>query len=71
MDDPEALAQGSADVMVETGVAVWDLAGPSLIVAEAGGQFSDLDGKPGYAGPTALATSSRLHAELVTLLARR
>jgi histidinol-phosphatase len=57
--------------MVETGVSVWDLAGPALIVTEAGGQFSDLDGTPGYAGPTALATNGLLHAELVALLARR
>jgi histidinol-phosphatase len=65
------VAQASADVMVETGVSVWDLAAPALIVAEAGGSFTDLDGVPGYAGPTALATNGRLHAELVTLLARR
>jgi histidinol-phosphatase len=65
------VAQGSADVMVETGVSVWDLAGPALIVTEAGGQFSDLDGTPGYAGPTALATNGLLHAEMVALLARR
>ncbi|MGH7419080.1 MAG: inositol monophosphatase family protein, partial [Candidatus Rokuibacteriota bacterium] len=65
------VAQGSADVMVETGVSVWDLAGPALIVTEAGGRFSDMDGTPGYAGPTALATNGLLHAELVALLARR
>ena len=65
------VAQGSADVMVETGVSVWDLAGPAMIVTEAGGQFSDLDGTPGYAGPTALATNGLLHAELVALLAPR
>jgi histidinol-phosphatase len=65
------VAQGSADAMVETGVSAWDLASPALIVAEAGGRFTDLDGAPSHAGPTALATNGHLHAELVRLLARR
>ena len=65
------VAQGSADAMVETGVSAWDLAGPALIVSEAGGRFTDLDGAPGYSGPTALATNGQLHAELVALLAPR
>jgi histidinol-phosphatase len=65
------VAQGSAEAMFESGVSVWDLAAPALIVAEAGGSFSDLDGTPGYAGPTALTTNGHLHAELVALLARR
>ena len=63
------VAQGSADVMVETLVKPWDLAAPAMIVTEAGGRFTDVSGNPGIAGPTALATNGHLHEELVRLLA--
>ncbi len=63
------VAQGSADVMVETKVKPWDLAAPAMIVTEAGGRFTDVAGSPGYAGPTALATNGHLHEELVRVLA--
>jgi histidinol-phosphatase len=62
------VAQGSAEVMLETGVKVWDLAAPALIVREAGGRFSGLDGTPGYAGPGALATNGLLHEEMLRIL---
>ena len=64
------VAQGSADAMFEVGVKPWDLAAPALIVAEAGGRFTDLDGTPARSGPTALATNSHLHQELLALLGR-
>jgi histidinol-phosphatase len=63
------VAQGAADVMVETGVKPWDLAGPALIVTEAGGRFTRVDGSEGHDGPTALATNGRLHDEVVARLA--
>lgn len=63
------VAQGSAEVMVETGVKAWDLAAPALIVSEAGGRFSRISGEPGYDGPDALATNGELHDTLVSLLA--
>jgi histidinol-phosphatase len=62
------VAQGSADAMFETGVKPWDLAAPALIVTEAGGRFTRVDGSEGHAGPTALATNGRLHDELVARL---
>jgi histidinol-phosphatase len=62
------VAQGAADVMVETGVKPWDLAAPALIVTEAGGRFTRVDGSEGHAGPTALATNGRLHDEVVARL---
>jgi histidinol-phosphatase len=62
------VAQGSAEAMVETGVRGWDLAAPSLIVTEAGGRFSRIDGTPGHDGPDALATNGPLHETFVRLL---
>jgi histidinol-phosphatase len=62
------VAQGSAEAMVEVGPTIWDLAAPALIVAEAGGRFTDLAGEPSYAGPAALATNAILHDELLSIL---
>jgi histidinol-phosphatase len=62
------VAQGGADVMLETGVKPWDLAAPALIVTEAGGRFSRIDGSAGHEGPTALATNGLLHDQVVARL---
>ena len=63
------IAQGSAEIMIETGVHVWDLATPALIVAEAGGRLTNFAGDPSYAGPTSLATNGLLHGPMLELLA--
>jgi len=62
------VAQGSAEAMIEVGPRLWDLAAPALIVAEAGGRMTNLEGEVGYAGPSALASNGNLHGELVALL---
>jgi histidinol-phosphatase len=62
------VAQGSAEAMIEVGPTLWDLAAPALIVAEAGGRMTNLEGELGYGGPTALASNGHLHGELVTLM---
>ena len=62
------VAQGSAEAMMEVGPTLWDLAAPALIVAEAGGRMTNIEGELGYGGPTALATNGHLHGELVALL---
>ena len=62
------VAQGSAEAMVEVGPTLWDLAAPALIVAEAGGRMTNLEGELGYSGPTSLASNGQLHGELVALL---
>ncbi len=62
------VAQGSAEAMLEVGPTLWDLAAPALIVAEAGGRMTSLEGELTYSGPTALASNGHLHSELVALL---
>ena len=47
-------------VLVAEG-AVWDLAALDVIVREAGGRFTDLSGKPGPGGGSALASNGALH----------
>lgn len=65
------LAEGAVDVAAEPEVALHDLAPLALIVAEAGGVFTDLAGRPGPAGGSALATNGRLHAAALARLAPR
>ena len=59
------VAEGAFDVAVEPIVSLWDLAALTVIVEEAGGRFTDLDGHPGPAGGSALSTNGRLHDEVL------
>ena len=58
------------DVAVEPIVSLWDLAAVTVIVEEAGGRFSDLQGRPGPAGGSALSTNGRLHEEVLAAFRR-
>jgi histidinol-phosphatase len=44
------------------------MAACSIVVTEAGGQFTDLDGRPGPLGDGAYATNGRLHDALLSHL---
>ncbi len=59
------LAAGRIDAVVESDVNILDIAALSLIVEEAGGRFTDLDGLPVSLETTSvLATNGRLHPVL-------
>jgi histidinol-phosphatase len=62
------LAEGAVDIMVEPELSLWDLAALVPIVTEAGGTFTDLAGRPGPYGGSALATNGKLHDEIYTRL---
>ena len=55
------VAEGAVDIAAEPELAVHDMAALDVIVREAGGRFSGLDGRPGPWGRNALATNGRLH----------
>jgi histidinol-phosphatase len=55
------VAEGQVDVVGEHDLKVYDLAALEPIVAEAGGRFTALDGRPGPWHGTALATNGLLH----------
>jgi histidinol-phosphatase len=56
------LAAGKIDGVVETDVNILDIAALVTIVEEAGGRFTDLDGRPvGLATRSVLASNGRLH----------
>jgi histidinol-phosphatase len=55
------VAEGAAEIAIDPGVSLWDLAAPLVIVREAGGQFTDFTGAVTAAGGSGLATNGHLH----------
>ena len=63
------VAEGAVDIAVEPEVKLWDLAPLDVLVREAGGSFTSLDGTPGPHGGSALATNGLLHSAVLKRLA--
>ena len=63
------IASGRAEVIVEPHLSVWDVAATSLVVSEAGGKFSDIDGTPSLRAGNALVTNGILHEIVLDLIA--
>ncbi len=62
------LAQGKLDIMIEADTKLWDIAAMKVIIEEAGGTVTQLDGKPvNPSTTTLLATNSKLHETVVQL----
>jgi myo-inositol-1(or 4)-monophosphatase len=60
-----SVACGRFDGFWEFGLNSWDTAAGLLIVREAGGMVSDLEGRPYHPGdPSLLATNGRIHSEM-------
>ena len=60
------LARGGLDVVIESDVNILDIAALTVIVREAGGVFSDLDGhEPGLDTTSVLAAVPALHGEVL------
>jgi histidinol-phosphatase len=62
------LAEGAVDVAIEIAAERWDLAAPQVIVEEAGGRFTALDGTRGP-GDNCVASNGLLHDETLAILA--
>jgi histidinol-phosphatase len=62
------LAEGAVDLACEPELALHDMAACSIVVTEAGGSFTDLDGVPGPNGAGAYASNGRLHDDLLRRL---
>jgi histidinol-phosphatase len=62
------LAEGSVDIATEPELNLHDMAALAVIVEEAGGRFTALDGTPGPYGDNALATNGLLHDEVLGLI---
>ena len=64
------VAEGAGEGMIEFGPHPWDLAAPLVVVEEAGGRLTDLDGRRRIDGGEVLASNGRLHDELLARLRR-
>jgi histidinol-phosphatase len=62
------VAEGAVDVAIEPSLALWDMAALDLIVREAGGKFTSLDGIDGPFGPNAISSNGALHSAIVAAL---
>ncbi|WP_227983657.1 histidinol-phosphatase [Nocardia spumae] len=62
------LAEGAVDIATEPEVSLWDLAPLDVLVREAGGTFTALDGTPGPHHGSAVATNGLLHESVLTAL---
>ena len=64
------VAAGRMDGFWETDLKPWDIAGGALIVEEAGGQVSNVDGSPFTSrGGNVLASNGHLHYEMLRTIA--
>jgi len=62
------LAEGAVDIACEPEVKLWDLAALDVLVREAGGAFTSLDGRPGPHGGSAVATNGLVHDAVLAAL---
>ncbi len=62
------LAEGALDLAAEPELALHDMAATEVIVREAGGRFSSLDGTDGPFGGNALASNGHLHDAALAFL---
>ena len=62
------VAEGAVDIATEPELELHDMAALDVIVREAGGVFTSLDGEPGPLGGSALATNGKLHDQALAFL---
>jgi histidinol-phosphatase len=62
------VAEGAIDLAAEPVVNPWDVAAAQVLVEQAGGRFTDLDGVARHDGGTALSSNGLLHDAALTLL---
>ncbi len=62
------VAEGAVDIAAEPKVSVWDLAALDILVREAGGTLTGLDGIAGPHRGSAVATNGLLHEQVLTSL---
>ena len=65
-----ALLLGQADAVVDPSIQPYDMAAAAVLVREAGGRLTSIDGVETIYGGSAVASNGHLHDELVRLLAR-
>jgi histidinol-phosphatase len=62
------VAEGAAEIAVDPGVSLWDLAAILVVVREAGGRMTDLDGVERADGGDGVSTNGLLHDGVLAAL---
>ncbi|MEU8437763.1 histidinol-phosphatase [Streptomyces sp. NPDC029216] len=62
------VAEGSLDLCAEPELNLWDMAAIAVVVQEAGGRFTSVDGVDGVHGGNAAASNGLLHEEMLGFL---
>lgn len=62
------VAEGAVDIAAEPTLALWDMAALAVIVEEAGGRYSSLEGVEGPFGASGVSSNGRLHQEFLSRL---
>lgn len=62
------VAEGAVEIAAEPKLALWDMAALDIIVREAGGRFTNMDGIDGSHGGSGLSTNAALHEYVVKAL---
>jgi histidinol-phosphatase len=65
------VAEGAAEIALDPEVHVWDLAPLQVIVEEAGGRFTNLDGIDTIAGGSTVASNGLVHDAALALVGTR
>ena len=63
------VARGAGEAMIEHELNVWDYAAVQIVVEEAGGRVTQLDGSPTRDGGSVVSSNGTLHDEILTRLA--
>ena len=64
------VAEGAGEAMMAPELAAWDLAAPMVLIEEAGGRLTDLQGRRTFSGGDALASNGLLHDTILSALNR-
>lgn len=60
------IARGKLDALVDATIKIWDVAAPAVLIEEAGGRLTDLEGKKINRNITSvIATNGHLHEEVL------
>lgn len=62
------VAEGACDIGLDPEATLWDLAAVAVIVEEAGGCFTDLEGRHGPGGGSGVSTNGLLHQATLDVL---
>jgi len=62
------VARGAAEVMIEPELSEWDFAALAVVVTEAGGRMTQVDGSPPVHGGSLITSNGRVHDEVLAAL---